>query len=105
MDYITWTFFFRRLMRNPTYYGLEGVDETNLNKVVFLNILCLFHIIFQPNEGITWSYVMLGGFHIYDVRTGGGQKIPHPKFCGRHIRKPPYPFVWMKHDAKQMKNV
>eukprot|EP00094_Tigriopus_californicus_P013560 TCALIF_13117-PA protein Name:"Similar to ascc3 Activating signal cointegrator 1 complex subunit 3 (Gallus gallus)" AED:0.06 eAED:0.06 QI:112/0.94/0.95/1/0.78/0.75/20/319/2227 len=31
LDYITWTYFFRRLIQNPTYYGLEGVDETNLN--------------------------------------------------------------------------
>ena len=31
LDYITWTYFFRRLVQNPTYYGLEGVDESNLN--------------------------------------------------------------------------
>ncbi len=31
MDYLTWTYFFRRLLQNPTYYDLEGVDETNLN--------------------------------------------------------------------------
>ena len=31
MDYITWTYFFRRLVQNPTYYGLEDVDETNVN--------------------------------------------------------------------------
>jgi len=24
LDYITWTYFFRRLMQNPTYYGLDG---------------------------------------------------------------------------------
>ena len=24
LDYITWTYFFRRLLQNPTYYGLEG---------------------------------------------------------------------------------
>ena len=31
LDYMTWTYFFRRLVQNPTYYGLEGVDETNIN--------------------------------------------------------------------------
>ena len=32
LDYMTWTYFFRRLLQNPSYYGLEGVDETNVNK-------------------------------------------------------------------------
>jgi len=24
MDYLTWTYFFRRLLQNPSYYDLEG---------------------------------------------------------------------------------
>ena len=24
LDYMTWTYFFRRLVQNPSYYGLEG---------------------------------------------------------------------------------
>jgi activating signal cointegrator complex subunit 3 len=31
LDYMTWTYFFRRLVQNPSYYGLDGVDETNIN--------------------------------------------------------------------------
>ena len=31
LDYMTWTYFFRRLLLNPSYYGLEGVDESNVN--------------------------------------------------------------------------
>ena len=34
LDYMTWTYFFRRLVQNPSYYGLDGLDESNLN--VFL---------------------------------------------------------------------
>ena len=32
IDYMTWTYLFRRLFLNPTYYNLEGIDEQNVNK-------------------------------------------------------------------------
>ncbi|XP_028326089.1 activating signal cointegrator 1 complex subunit 3 isoform X2 [Gouania willdenowi] len=32
MDYITWTYFFRRLVMNPSYYNLEDVSHKSINK-------------------------------------------------------------------------
>lgn len=32
MDYITWTYFFRRLLMNPSYYNLENVEHGEVNK-------------------------------------------------------------------------
>ncbi|XP_006824124.2 activating signal cointegrator 1 complex subunit 3-like [Saccoglossus kowalevskii] len=32
MDYITWTYFFRRLVQNPSYYELEDVEHDSINK-------------------------------------------------------------------------
>ncbi|KAK3734227.1 hypothetical protein QZH41_012947, partial [Actinostola sp. cb2023] len=32
MDYMTWTYFFRRLVMNPSYYNLEDTDHENINK-------------------------------------------------------------------------
>ncbi|XP_053317304.1 activating signal cointegrator 1 complex subunit 3 [Spea bombifrons] len=32
MDYITWTYFFRRLMMNPSYYNLEDISHDSMNK-------------------------------------------------------------------------
>ena len=32
MDYITWTYFFRRLLMNPSYYNLESMEHDEVNK-------------------------------------------------------------------------
>uniref|UniRef100_A0A3P9B0X6 Activating signal cointegrator 1 complex subunit 3 n=1 Tax=Maylandia zebra TaxID=106582 RepID=A0A3P9B0X6_9CICH len=32
MDYITWTYFFRRLMMNPSYYSLEDISHESINR-------------------------------------------------------------------------
>lgn len=32
MDYITWTYFFRRLIMNPSYYNLDDINHENMNK-------------------------------------------------------------------------
>ncbi|GFU32706.1 activating signal cointegrator 1 complex subunit 3 [Nephila pilipes] len=37
LDYITWTYLFRRLLQNPTYYGLESLEGEQIN--VFLSSL------------------------------------------------------------------
>jgi activating signal cointegrator complex subunit 3 len=37
LDYLTWTYFFRRLLRNPTYYGLDSLEEADINR--FLSTL------------------------------------------------------------------
>ncbi|XP_046669965.1 activating signal cointegrator 1 complex subunit 3-like [Homalodisca vitripennis] len=37
LDYLTWTYFFRRLLCNPTYYGLESLEDHNINR--FLSTL------------------------------------------------------------------
>lgn len=31
MDYMTWTYFFRRLLMNPTYYNLDDTDHHSMN--------------------------------------------------------------------------
>ncbi len=32
IEYISWTYFFRRLLKNPSYYGLEKVDSKTVNE-------------------------------------------------------------------------
>jgi pre-mRNA-splicing helicase BRR2 len=31
VDYITWTFYYRRLTQNPNYYNLQGVTRSHLS--------------------------------------------------------------------------
>ncbi|XP_055848927.1 activating signal cointegrator 1 complex subunit 3 [Episyrphus balteatus] len=37
VEYITWTYFFRRILQNPTYYNLESVEPQQMN--IFLSTL------------------------------------------------------------------
>merc|ERR1712226_333410 len=37
IEYITWTYFFRRLLMNPGFYGLENTEQDQVN--VFLSSL------------------------------------------------------------------
>ncbi|KAG7309233.1 activating signal cointegrator 1 complex subunit [Plutella xylostella] len=32
LDYLTWTYFFRRLLKNPSYYHLESVEPQDVNR-------------------------------------------------------------------------
>lgn len=32
LDYLTWTYFFRRLLKNPRYYDLEDLDPSSVNE-------------------------------------------------------------------------
>ena len=32
MDYLTWTYLFRRLYKNPTYYGVESADHKAVSR-------------------------------------------------------------------------
>lgn len=37
VEYLTWTYFFRRLLQNPSYYNLPGLEKENINR--YLNEL------------------------------------------------------------------
>ncbi|XP_060805871.1 activating signal cointegrator 1 complex subunit 3 [Amyelois transitella] len=32
LDYLTWTYFFRRLLKNPSYYNLESLEPQDVNR-------------------------------------------------------------------------
>lgn len=39
MDYLTWTFFYRRLLQNPSYYDLEKTDAESINQYLSRMVL------------------------------------------------------------------
>ncbi|XP_065652394.1 activating signal cointegrator 1 complex subunit 3 isoform X2 [Hydra vulgaris] len=38
MDYMTWTYLFRRILMNPTYYGLDDTNHNSINAFLSKNI-------------------------------------------------------------------
>jgi antiviral helicase SLH1 len=45
LDYLTWTFFFRRLHKNPTYYGLEISAEEHRDSPIVAQQLAADYMI------------------------------------------------------------
>eukprot|EP01138_Halocafeteria_seosinensis_P005687 gb/GECG01005814.1/.p1 GENE.gb/GECG01005814.1/~~gb/GECG01005814.1/.p1 ORF type:complete len:2316 (+),score=249.07 gb/GECG01005814.1/:1-6948(+) len=43
VDYISWTYFFRRLLQNPTYYGLENQSKTSIQEFLKRLVVNVFN--------------------------------------------------------------
>ncbi|XP_012272228.1 activating signal cointegrator 1 complex subunit 3 [Orussus abietinus] len=56
LDYLTWTYFFRRLMKNPKYYGLDELEPDEINRYLSslvestLKVLTDSHCIYYDEE-------------------------------------------------------
>jgi antiviral helicase SLH1 len=53
LDYLTWTFFFRRLHKNPTYYGLEISAEDHKDKPLLARQLAADYMVTLIDETIS----------------------------------------------------
>ncbi|XP_036024563.1 activating signal cointegrator 1 complex subunit 3 isoform X1 [Onychomys torridus] len=81
MDYITWTYFFRRLIMNPSYYSLGDVSQDSMNKF-------LSHLIEK-------SLVELELSHCIEV--GEDNRSIEPLACGRIAS-----YYYLKHKTVKM---
>ncbi|KAM8869339.1 activating signal cointegrator 1 complex subunit 3 isoform 2-T4 [Spinachia spinachia] len=52
LDYITWTYFFRRLVMNPSYYSLEDISHESINKY-------LSHLVEKSLRELECSYCIV----------------------------------------------
>ncbi|XP_022375871.1 activating signal cointegrator 1 complex subunit 3 [Enhydra lutris kenyoni] len=81
MDYITWTYFFRRLIMNPSYYSLSDVSHDSVNK--FLSSL------------VEKSLVELE--HSYCIEIGEDNRSIEPLTYGRIAS-----YYYLKHQTVKM---
>lgn len=78
IDYLTWTYFFRRLLQNPSYYQLDDVNSHNVNSYLSglvqrsLNTLAEAHCIdFEEDERglIPTSMGRIASFYYLSYQT------------------------------------
>ncbi|XP_045150249.1 activating signal cointegrator 1 complex subunit 3 [Echinops telfairi] len=81
MDYITWTYFFRRLVMNPSYYNLGDVSHDSVNK--FLSNL------------VEKSLVALE--HSCCIEIGEDNRSIEPLTCGRIAS-----YYYLRHQTVRM---
>lgn len=63
LDYLTWTYFFRRLLRNPTYYGLVSLEEADINRYLSSLIENTINVLEEANCVVTLEVTWV----IYDM--------------------------------------
>ncbi|XP_026582462.1 activating signal cointegrator 1 complex subunit 3 [Pseudonaja textilis] len=81
MDYITWTYFFRRLIMNPSYYNLEDVSHDNMNKF-------LSNLVEKSLLDLEYSYC---------IKTGEDNRSIEPLTYGRIAS-----YYYLKHPTIRM---
>ncbi|KAF6205050.1 hypothetical protein GE061_019217 [Apolygus lucorum] len=71
LDYLTWTYFFRRLLKNPSYYGLESKDPCDVNaflsNLIEKSLLTLYYAgcVTLDEDGRTVSTTSMGRIAAY----------------------------------------
>ena len=100
IDYITWTYFFRRLIRNPTYYGIEEVSPESINKFLSslvsnaLDELIKSGCVQVPEDGplakveptfagqiASFYYVRHETLRLFQQCLDSGQEMQPPQLC------------------------
>lgn len=77
IEYLTWTYFFRRLLKNPSYYGLDKVDSKSVNEFLsklidgILNNLAQAKTITLNSDGTVVSNFLgyLSAFYYISYKT------------------------------------
>jgi len=92
IDYLTWTFFIRRLLQNPSYYDLEGTDEKTVSE--YLSRLVEDTLLELVESGCLEVVDDVGDGDGNDNDDGEGQGIIVPLAAG-HISS----MYYLKHET------
>lgn len=60
LDYMTWTYFFRRLLKNPSYYSLESLETEDVNYYLSILVQSALDVLVNANcvevEEVSFSF-------------------------------------------------
>lgn len=62
LDYLTWTYFFRRLIQNPAFYGITSLEDEDINSHL-TNIINAGVVTLERSQCLVIDEVLIN-FHI-----------------------------------------